>query len=300
MSTERPDRESGQRAWEALLTARYSPRVQQWLSEADALEEERRRTRAKRWAVAAGVAVAALGLGVVAYLRSAVTVYETQIGEQRDVVLADGSRVTLNTNTSVSVRYSKQRRLIELTRGEALFSVKHDAERPFDVVARNVLARALGTEFNVDLRHSIVTVSVLEGAVRVTPAASASAGLESATEGAGGANTLVPTALGKGQALEVLGKEHRVVAEKADRRRIDAWRARRLEFNDTPLSTAVAEFNRYSEMRVVIGTPDLGDVRVSGVFRIGDAEGFLFSLREALNIETHGTQGGVVLMRAAQ
>ncbi len=55
--------------------------------------------------------------------------------------------------------------------------------------------------------------------------------------------------------------------EKADLRRIDAWRTRRLEFSDKPLAQAVEEFNRYSDTRVVVGTADLEAVRVSGVFQ---------------------------------
>jgi ferric-dicitrate binding protein FerR (iron transport regulator) len=59
----------------------------------------------------------------------------------------------------------------------------------------------------------------------------------------------------------------------------------------------VEEFNRYSTTRVVIGMPDLGSVRVSGVFRIGDADGFLYSLREVLGVETHESANEVVLIR---
>lgn len=89
----------------------------------------------------------------------------------------------------------------------------------------------------------------------------------------------------KGQALEYRATDRVVLAGQADLRRIDAWRTRRLEFGDAPLAEAVDEFNRYSRMKVVIETPGWGEVHVSGVFRIGDTEGFLFSLREALGVE---------------
>jgi transmembrane sensor len=286
--------EHRQRAWDALEAVRHNPKVEQWLVEADALHGARRRARWTRWAAAASVAVAAVGIAAFAYLHFSFTRYETRVGEQRDVLLEDGSRITLNTNTAIAVRYSGNHRYIQLTRGEALFSVQHDVNRPFDVVASGVLTRALGTEFNVDVRATNVTVSVLEGAVRVAQVASDSQGT---AEPAEPLDSLIPAALGKGQALEFMPQEHCVRGEKADRRRIDAWRARKLEFIDTPLSQAVDEFNRYSTLRVVVGSPELGDVRVSGVFRIGDAESFLFSLREALNIETHNAQDSVVLIR---
>ena len=90
-----------------------------------------------------------------------------------------------------------------------------------------------------------------------------------------------------------------MVQEKAELQRIDAWRARQLEFSDTPLSEAVEEFNRYSTIRIVVGTPELASVRVSGVFHIGDMDAFLFSLREILRIESHQSGDEVVLMRPA-
>jgi transmembrane sensor len=98
--------------------------------------------------------------------------------------------------------------------------------------------------------------------------------------------------------VEVLPTEHRVVARKADLHRIDAWRTRRLDFSDTPLPAAVEEFNRYSNVHVVIGTRELESVRVSGVFSIGDVEGFLFSLREALGVRTLDSPSEVTLIRS--
>jgi len=310
MSNQESQARDRQRAWALLAAVEDHPQVQAWLKEAEVLNEESLgvlvfpeapapKWSSKRvpWAIVATVTLA-LGIGFGAYLHFATPHYETQVGEQRDVLLPDGSRVTLNTDTALTVHYSDARRYIELKRGEALFAVRHNVSRPFDVAAGGTLTRALGTEFNVDLRTGRVTVSVLEGAVRV---AAADGGSEMArnAENAGGSDegTLMPAALGKGQSLEFRSKGRRVLEEKADLKRIDAWRTRRLEFSDTPLAEAVEEFNRYSTTRVTIGTPELASVRVSGVFRIGDADGFLFSLQEALKVETHESPGEVVLIR---
>jgi transmembrane sensor len=239
--------------------------------------------------------------GIGAYLYLAPTHYETQVGEQRDVLLADGSRITLNTNTSLDVRYSAARRHIELRRGEALFSVHHDATWPFDVSAAGTVTRALGTEFNVDVRSSRVTISVLEGAVQVAAAAqlagNTGGGLNPAeVHVQRGMSTIAP-ALSKGESLEIRPQEQQVITGAADLRRIDAWRTRRLEFSDTPLSAATAEFNRYSSIQLVIGSPDLESVRVSGVFQIGNIDGFLFALKEVLSITTLDSPGQIILVR---
>jgi transmembrane sensor len=284
MRTDRDSAADRERAWALLAAVEDHPRVQEWLR-APAV----RRTHIYvRWAAAA-VIVVAIGLAfAAAYLQIRPVQYETAVSEQRDVLLADGSRVTLNTDTALTVRYAASSRLVELERGEAIFAVKHDAARPFEVVAGQTVTRALGTEFNVDLRSDRIRVSVIEGVVRVSAAAD---------DGTSKARPLVP-ALTKGRSAEFRDDDNRIVEAAADLQRIQAWRARRLEFSDTPLPEALEEFNRYSTAHVVIGTADLNTVRVSGVFRIGDTEGFLFSLREALGVQTLATQEEIVLLRA--
>jgi transmembrane sensor len=284
MRTERKLTAEQERAWALLAAVEDHPRVQEWLARSPA---PRARSH-YRWAAAAAVLFTIGVVCTLAYLQLRPPHYETGIGEQRDVLLPDGSRITLNTNTAVTVRYAASVRRIDLERGEAVFSVKHDAQRPFDVAAAGTLTRALGTEFNVDMRPDRISVSVIEGVVRV-----------SAT---GDGATLEPPgipALTKGRTAEMQRGDGRIAETAADLNRIHAWRARRLEFSDTPLPEALAEFNRYSTAHVVIGTPELQSVRVSGVFSIGDTDAFLFSLREALGAQTLGNADEIVLVRAS-
>jgi len=302
MKTSLPFSAAEDRAWRALGSSEDHPQIEEWLAEADALIQSRERRRANQWQRArwaAAAMVTALAIAAGGYWTLAPERYQTRLGEQRDVTLPDGSRMTLNTNTAVAVWYSKARRYIELRRGEALFAVKADASRPFEVEAGGVLTRALGTEFNVDLRGYKVTVSVLEGAVSVAPEGrtGAAPAPQQGSLDPGAAATPTITTLSKGQAVDVRPKEGRMQEHRADLRRIDAWRTRRLEFTDTPLPEALDEFNRYSAVHVVAGTPDLGSVHVSGVFRVGDADSFLYALREALNLETHESGGEVVVIR---
>ena len=284
MRTDRDSAPDRERAWALLAAVEDHPRVQQWLE----APEVRRTPLYVRWAAAAAIFVA-IGLAfAVVYLQVRPVRYETAVSEQRDVLLADGSRITLNTATALTVRYTASSRRVDLQRGEAIFAVKHDVARPFEVVAGQTVTRALGTEFNVDRRSDRIRVSVIEGVVRVSAAG---------RDGAGKVTPLVP-ALTKGRSAEFQNDDNRIVEAAADLKRIQAWRARRLEFSDTPLPEALEEFNRYSTAQIVIGAPDLNTVRVSGVFRIGDTEGFLFSLREALGVQTLATREEIVLLRA--
>jgi transmembrane sensor len=298
-----------QRAWAMLAVVEDDPKVKEWLQEADSAEQANRKTSAMRssigtpttrrffWAAAAALLLTVAAVGTVAHHYFGAQRYETRIGEQRDILLPDGSKVTLNTNTVVAVRYSRAARRIELQRGEALFAVKHDGTRPFEVTAEQTVTRAVGTEFNVDLRQRGVTVSVLEGSVRVSAVTDTQGKAATAEEGAAGG--LVQVAVAKGEALEFRAREHRLREEKADLKRIDAWRSRRLEFNDTALQDAVEEFNRYSTTPIKLGTPELQSVRVSGIFRTGDATGFLYSLQQALGVQTHQSANEIILTRPA-
>jgi transmembrane sensor len=279
--------------WELLELVRETPQVQQWLAESDARGPAKRN---RRFVLATLLAVLLLGgISTFVYRHLDAQRFSTGVGEQRDVLLPDGSRITLNTATALRVRYTKDSRGITLEQGEAFFTVKHDTSRPFDVTAGKTVTRAVGTEFNVDLRPTEVTVTVIEGAVHVS-APESGAGVGPGPDPTKGAVRFdVP--LSKGQALEFHIDERQSPPEDGDLKRIDAWRRRRLEFSDTPLEQAVEEINRYSTTHVTIGSPELLSIRVSGIFQIGDTDGFLYSLREALAVQTHAVGTGVILTR---
>jgi len=93
--------------------------------------------------------------------------YMTSLGEQQTIELNDGSKVNLNTDSQLRVAYETERRYLQLHQGEATFSVQHDPTRPFDVIAGNRIIRAIGTRFNVYVDQGKVTVSVLEGKIKV-------------------------------------------------------------------------------------------------------------------------------------
>jgi transmembrane sensor len=313
MSDQEEQTRDRRQAWKLLGTMEDHPQIQLWLQEAETgtaatsdvsqdagISNSRKRgSRRVQWACAASVLLA-VAIVLTLQFVLAPSRYATGIGEQRDVILADGSRITLNTATSLTVRYSVKHRRIDLERGEALFTVKHDAARPFDVTSGEIVTRALGTEFNVDVRSSRIVVSVLEGVVRVAAVeeATGTASDENAGSDHGAVPSLHVNALATGQAVQFSPTDRAFQQTKADLRRIAAWRTRRLEFSDAPFTEAIEEFNRYSATRMTIGTPELSDVRVSGVFRIGDVDGFLFSLREALHVEAHASDDEIVLMRA--
>lgn len=213
--------------------------------------------------------------------------HATRKGEMRTVVLADGSKVTLNTDSEVRVAFSAQRRIVNLVHGQALFEVAHDAARPFVVEAADRNVTALGTVFEVRLDPGRMEVTLVEGNVVVDRQASANAVR----------THLTPTMLRPGQELVAeLGSAQRVVAVDIGTKL--RWREGFVEFADEPLGEAVAEINRYSNRPVVVADERLAAQRISGVFRTGDPTRFVAIVGEILPIEVQARLDRIELTSA--
>ena len=216
--------------------------------------------RAPLYAMAAVLLVAAAVATLLWVLRPAA--YSTRIGEQKVATLEDGSRIALNTDSSVEVRYSKRERLVQLDRGEAMFEVAHNVARPFLVRAGDKQIRAVGTSFVVRRDGDTVTVTLLHGKVAVTDARATQAGPGPA-----------PTYLNPGDRLRAVAEAPvRIDTQPAEA--ATAWRRGQAFFSDTPLSDAVAEMNRYGGPRLILADPGIASLKVSGVFATNDTGEF--------------------------
>jgi transmembrane sensor len=123
--------------------------------------------RRRRFAAAAGCALAAI-IGTALWWQSErYPSYTTDAGERRSLTLADGSTVDLNVRSSIRVEFSNSERRIELLDGQALFQVAKDKERAFIVRSGDATVRAVGTQFDVYRKSSGITITVLEGRVAV-------------------------------------------------------------------------------------------------------------------------------------
>jgi transmembrane sensor len=235
--------------------------------------------RARRWQWAAVAAsLAAVGSAVLWWSgeRTATEHYATRHGEQTAWQLTDHSTLRLNTDSTVTVRYTRSERLIELERGEAVFEVAHQSGRPFRVVAGTVNVLALGTTFDVYRQAGSTLVTVVEGHVVVSTIAAAR---ESVTAGAG-------------EQVRVGDDQPPTRAMPADLQRSTAWLHRQIVFEREPLALVAAEFNRYSALPIEIETPALRSLQVSGIFSVDDTETFLDFLRsfDGVTVTTTSTR----------
>ncbi|MGH3428923.1 MAG: FecR family protein, partial [Terriglobales bacterium] len=197
----------------------------------------------------------------------------TGIGQRSVLLLADGSKVTLNTASAVHSDYTGAERRVTLIRGEAFFDVARDRTRPFVVQAGSRHVIAVGTAFDVRMQGPQTKVTLVEGKVRVVrdDGATVPGTTSSAREPA--------VMLEAGSAL--LSREGGAdQVERLDALRATSWTTGKLIFDGERLADVVAEMNRYSRERIVISDPRLSERRVSGVFQPTSGPAFAKALEE--------------------
>lgn len=270
-------------AWEAAGRHTADPEIRAMTAQALARRPVRpdkvRDRQGLRPVLLAASAAATLGAALVVVWTLELTqpTYRTGVGEQRLVVLQDGSRVRLNTDSELKVRFRPGERRLVLARGEAFFEAAHDAKRPFVVDADGTQVRALGTRFDVRRDDTTVHVTLLEGRVTV------------GSPGRPPAATLAPN-----QQLTVAGA--RVGAPvTADADEVSGWTTGRLSFRDEALDDALAEVNRYAIHKIRLDAPAaLGRRPVSGVFNVGDTAAFVAAVSAYFDLKAETTADGSV------
>jgi transmembrane sensor len=259
--------------------------------------------RPQHWWLAAAAMVAAVIVGAVWLQQgSELQTLATAVGQQRNVTLADGSVVTLNTNSIVETDLRRRTREIYLRKGEAHFQVAHDRSRPFLVHAGDAVVRAVGTAFEVRLlTDQHVDVVVNEGRVEVqTPTLVPASDTTARPHHAGGSVPVLPSitvrALNAGERLSTAGRDYAVMPISPQQLSSElAWREGAIIFDGEPLSEAIAEIERYTDARIIVSDPQIAALRVGGRFRTGDVQEFFDALQTALPVSIRHTPGVVFI-----
>lgn len=219
-------------------------------------------------------------------------VFSTGTGEQRRIVLADGTAVSMNTRSTLSISFSDRQRRVNLQGGEATFEVAHDAARPFIVQAAGRTIRAVGTIFTVRAKSkSSVSVIVSEGRVAVSNASTGTASGAGSTH----SNSSPTRLLEAGDRLELIGGQ--IQFDRLSVNDMDdalAWQNGMIVFQGEPLVDALGEVSRYSDARFELADGSIGEMQVAGVFQIRDLDGFVDSLRVNLGIGTRPLPDGTL------
>ena len=228
--------------------------------------------------------------------------YVTAVGEQKTLKLADNSTVLLNTNSELVVQYSEAKRKLVLIKGEAHFDVAKNPNRPFEVVAGEGLVRAVGTAFTVHLRQADVEVIVTEGIIEI----------DQSTELSPNTLNSVKTSLPEnphaivGQGLQIeAGKRLTYDSNLLAQIELDStqemakalsWHQGVLSFDGETLEEVVEEVGRYTELKIVIPERAARELKVGGLFKVGDTAALFEALRDGFGMHVKVVSEDVVYL----
>jgi transmembrane sensor len=235
-------------------------------------------------------AAAALCLGVVLplvpqQLTAAPTLYMTHVGEQRTVILADGSNLRLNSGTRVLVRSPVgQYREVDMLEGETYFSLASGHHRPIRIFAAADTITGNASEFDVSQIQGRVEVVVVRGDLSVMSFDSSGAPLTQHIVGRADRTESNRISLRAGEMATIRAQRDaaNVLLDSrtpADIERLLSWRSGLLAFSNQSAAEVVASFNRYNRQQMAIADQDIAQLRLSGDFQFNDPESFILALQ---------------------
>lgn len=233
-------------------------------------EEEPAQSGWGRRGVLAGLAASAALAFVGLRWSQSPAAYTTKLGEIRRLPLPDGSVMTMNSGSELTVSMATKLREVQLAQGEAWFEVAKDAQRPFVVAAGNVRVRAVGTAFSVRRRETGVEILVTEGIVETWADGDQSLRmkLEAGDRAMLSAHAVIDYETGISSSVD----------------RALAWRGGMIDLNGRTLYDAADEFNRYNQRQIIIADPRVAREEFDGLFRVNDPEGFAEAVKASLGV----------------
>ena len=268
--------------------------------------------RFRRPAMIAASAACALAVGAFLFWQqNHQDVLRTGFGERRIVTLDDGSQITLDSRSEVTVRYTADARALTLVRGQAQFDVAHDIARPFSVTAEGHKVVATGTAFDVDVLGPKLMVTLLKGHVVVMPQSAPTIPwmTDAAREGAGSATQAAADSrassaaggdpdrifLDPGEQL-VMSSSDAPRVTRVDIERVTAWERGEIVFDNEPLANVIQRMNRYGPRHIIVADDQTGSLRISGVFHEGDVDGFVSTIAAYLSVGARERPDGDVVL----
>lgn len=270
-----------------------------------ALDKLRKRSKSARYRIAAASFVSIAAATFLAPMlfpapttqivqtEAVIADYSSEIGETKSIELPDGTVITLGADTELKSAYSSDRRTVELVSGSGYFDIAPDADRPFSVEAGDLIATALGTEFDVRRGADSITLAVAEGSVAVTHPIVLN-----------GSPTSMRTrrTLNVGEQVIADSESGMQSTAQIDADKIGAWREGRLVYSGALLSEVLFDANRYSEISIEIadGSEQLKKVRLRGVFRGNDIDRLLTNISQLHPVEIDRSDPDKIVLREKQ
>jgi transmembrane sensor len=283
--------ESVGRLWDALDHHREAPelshlRAGAWRRAHSASLFRRSRLWYYGLSAAVGAVLVIIPLAIRFFPASKSVTYATEVGQRRTLALADGSRIVLDSSSSVSVvQLTGKARTLVLNKGRAHFDVAHDPSRPFRVTVGNRMVIAVGTAFNIERLDAKILVTLTQGRVKVE----SEEGDESSPD-----KTFLLT---PGQELVFAPAAAPAIAQ-IDSRAANAWEQGQIVLNDEPLDEAAEQLNRYLATPLLVD-PAIAKMRISGVFNVGKLNSFVGAITTYFPVQSRVEKGHILLEKRA-
>jgi len=255
--------------------AAYIRAEQIWAASEKLVSSGSSKSRLRTWQYALASVVMVLCIGFYQYQINTTESYEfyTAIGEQKTFDLVDGSKVTLNNQSSIKFSISKNSRKVQLEAGEVLFHVTSDAKRPFDIETHDGMIRVVGTTFSINRYSQSTLVTVVDGRVALGQKPLASDSFVASQVLSQSQQQTLPDA--------IKGVEPKQVDVKAEL----SWREKRLVVRDEPLNEVVAYLEKTFPVKFAIGSKELSEKRVTAVLDLSNLEQVLLVLETSLSLK---------------
>lgn len=229
--------------------------------------------------------------------------FHTGRGETQQLTLPDGTVLSLDAETQGHVAYYPQRREVTLVKGQVFFQVNHQNDNPFVVLSGPSRVTVLGTSFGVryipqSMSGDGVDVAVSSGVVRIGPRAWLAdirwRAMATLHLGADEPHLMVLRATQRATS-DANGNLTRQLSLAPDA--IADWRQSRINFNNTPLSLALAEFSRYSDVPYKLASADVAALRISGSFNAHRPDSFAHALPKVLPVKINILAGETQILK---
>jgi transmembrane sensor len=239
-----------------------------------------------RWAPAAAVAAGLAAVALAAWLNQPIAppaqVYSTEIGQRREVTLADGSSVALNSGSRLIARVDRAHRQLTLDRGEAIFDVAHDKAHPFVVSVGDRVVTDVGTQFDILRYNHEISVTVSRGMVQVVSSGPAAA---------------VAVRLGPGDQFRHREGSRASEVARVGAEQVLAWRAGYVIYDNRTLADIAADLDRYFRVPIQVD-PSASRLTFSGALKIDNEETVVHSLQKFMPITAVQVGDRIVLLKA--
>lgn len=223
--------------------------------------------------------------------------YATLVGQQMDATFDDGSIIHLNTNSRIETEFSDDKRIIKLIKGEALFEVAHDPNRPFIVYAGDRLVQAIGTKFVVHLDFEDIQVTVTDGKVKMSKVAlnTELSDIKALTNATMKKDDVY---IAKGEKVNVEnGQAPKLTHIKPENiNRELSWLEGKLIFDNEALFDVIEEINRYVNVQIVLKDPSLHNIPISGRFDLKDSDALIEAIELSFNMTSQRLGSNKILL----